>query len=92
MTTGTTAKTEPRKMTKGEVQTIRRHLDALFPDSDPDTDLNTTFGPAWKDDVSRHPDQYPQVMQALSTALGTSSRQYSNPFKPQPNLSKPKGE
>ena len=77
MRTVITAETSTaRKLTKGEVQTIRRHLDALFPDSD----LNTTFGPKWKDDVSHHPDQYPAVMQALSTALGKTTS-YSNPFK-----------
>lgn len=79
MTTNPSTNPSPRKMTKGEVQTIRRHLDALFPD----TDLNTTFNDRWKDDVANHPDSYPSVMQALSTALGTSSRKYTNPFKPQ---------
>jgi len=65
MTTTETPKQSQKKPSATDVRKVRSLLDVLFPDAE----CNTTFNAAWKSDVANHPDQYPQVMQALSVAL-----------------------
>jgi len=58
--------------TKSDTRRIRSHLDVLFPDHDG----NTLFGPMWKTDVSENPAAYPQIMRALSVAIGDVTAKY----------------